>query len=376
MADAQRDYYEVLGIPRDADIKSIKSAFRKLAMQYHPDRNKSPDAETRFKEIAKAYAVLSDPEKRKQYDARGFSGVEHFSHEDLYGDIDLGDLFGDLGFGFGGMQGAGIFDHLFGRRPRGPSPGRDIEVQVFVDLELINEGGQQTIQLNHPAVCDRCRGSGAEAGTSPRPCGACGGTGQKIVSRKDNRGRDSIVFQQINLCPECGGSGKIIDRPCGQCLGKGRVDKKESLKITIPRGADEGMALRISGHGMPADTPGAPPGNLYVVVRSRPDERFQRRGADLWRSETISIEDAVLGTEIDLPTLDKKLRLKIPPGTQHDEILRLRGKGLHYFRSDTRGDLKVRIQVDIPRRLSDEQRELFEQLRELKHKRQSNDRRK
>jgi molecular chaperone DnaJ len=369
MAEAERDYYEVLGIPRDADVKAIKNAFRKLAMKYHPDRNKSADAETRFKEIAKAYAVLSDPNKRKRYDARGFSGVEHFTHEDLYGGIDLGDLFGDMGFG--GMGGGGIFDQLFGRRPRGPNPGRDIEVQVFVDLDVINEGGQQTIVLNHPSVCDACHGTGAQAGTSPRICDGCGGTGQKVVSRKGHRDQSNIVFQHIQVCPDCGGSGRIIDKPCKQCHGKGQVDKKESLKITIPRGADEGMALRISGHGLPADTPGAPPGHLYVIVRSRPDHRFQRRGADLWRTETISIEDAVLGTEIELAALEKKLRLKIPPGTQPDEILRLRGKGLHYFQSESRGDLKVRIEIAIPRQLSDEQRELYEQLRKLNRKRQS-----
>ncbi|MDH5484487.1 MAG: molecular chaperone DnaJ [Gammaproteobacteria bacterium] len=366
MANEQRDYYEVLGVARDADQKTIKNTFRKLAMQYHPDRNKSPEAEARFKEIAEAYAILSDPDKRKQYDTRGFAGVADFSAEDLFGGIDFGDLFGDMGFGFnfGGQREGGLFDHLFRHQQRGPSPGRDIEVQVMVSLDTINTGGEELVRLGHPMRCEACHGSGAEKGSSPRKCETCDGSGQKILSRKETRDKGSVMFQQIIVCPDCHGKGTFIDNPCKQCHGSGQIDKEESLKVKIPKGAEEGMALRISGHGLPSSS-GGPPGDLYVVVRTAPDPRFQRLGADLWRNESIDISDAVLGTEIEVPTLGKAITVKVPPGTQHDEVLRLRGKGLPYFEGSTRGDLKLRIHVVIPKQINDEERKLFEQLRTL-----------
>jgi len=366
MPEQHRDYYEVLGIERDADAKTIKNAFRKLALQYHPDRNKSADAEERFKEIAEAYAILSDPKKRAQYDSRGFAGVADFSAEDLFSGIDFGDIFGDMGFGFnfGRHSEGGVFDRFF-HQQRGPERGRDLEVQVLVSLEMINEGGEQSVRLGHPMVCDACQGTGAAAGTKPLKCEACGGSGQKVISRKETKDKGSVMFQQITICPVCHGKGNIIEKPCEQCHGSGQIEKEESLKVKIPRGAEEGMALRIPGHGLPATSPELPPGDLYVIVRTAPDKRFQRLGADLWRTETINVADAVLGTKIEVPTLQKSITVKVPAGTQQDEVLRMRGKGLPYFEGSSRGDLKVRVQIKIPTTISSEERQLYEQLQAL-----------
>ncbi len=369
MPDEQRDYYEVLGVERDADAKTIKNAFRKLALKYHPDKNKSADAEERFKEIAEAYAILSDPKKRAQYDAGGFAGVADFSAEDLFGGIDFGDIFGDMGFGFdfGSHAGGSVFDRFF-HHHREPARGRDLEVQVMVSLDVINEGGEESVRLGHPMVCDACHGTGAAAGSKPLKCEACGGSGQKVISRKETRDKGSVMFQQITICPACHGKGSIIENPCKQCHGSGQIEKEESLKVKIPRGAEEGMALRIAGHGLPAASPELPPGDLYVIVRTAPDKRFQRLGADLWRTETINIADAVLGAKIEVPTLKNSITVKVPPGTQQDEVLRMRGKGLPYYEGSSRGDLKLRMQIKIPEHISAEQRQLYEQLRELNKK--------
>lgn len=370
MATAQRDYYEVLGVARDADQKAIKDSFRQLALKYHPDRNKSPDAEEKFKEIAEAYAILSDPKKRAKYDSSGFEGVADFSAEDLFGGIDFGDLFGGMGFGFdfgdsGGGSG-GIFDRLFRHRQRGPGKGRDIEVQVLVSLDAINNGSEEAIRLGHPISCSVCNGTGAEPGSEPRKCEACGGSGKKVISRKENKDQGSVMFQQITTCPSCHGQGIFIDKPCKKCHGSGQLEKEESLTVKIPKGAPDGMALRIFGHGMPSPAAGGAPGDLYVIVRTERDSRFRRSGADLWRTENISVVDAVLGTQIDVPTLDKSIKVKVPPGTQHDEILRLRGKGLPMMDNAGRGDLKIRILINIPEKLSEEEHKLYEQLRQLK----------
>ena len=369
MATAQRDYYEVLGVARDADQKAIKDTFRQLALKYHPDRNKAPEAEEKFKEIAEAYAILSDPDKRAKYDSGGFASVADFSAEDLFGGIDFGDLFGGMGFGFdfGDRGGGGIFDRLFRQQRRGPENGRDIEMQVRVSLDDINNGGEQSIRLNQPITCSVCNGTGAEPGSEPRKCEACGGSGQQVISKKTSKDKSQMVFQQISVCPACHGQGVFIDKPCKDCHGTGQLDKEESLKIKIPRGAEDGMALRIAGHGTPAPTASGKPGDLYVIVRTEHDNRFQRSGADLWCTQNINVVNAVLGTQIDVPTLDKNIKVKVPPGTQHNEILRLRGKGLPMMNNMGRGDLKIRILVNIPEKITEQERELYEQLRQLKN---------
>lgn len=362
MAETPRDYYEVLGVPRDADDKTIKDAFRRLAMQYHPDRNKAPDAEERFKEIAAAYGVLSDPHKRARYDAQGFAGVADFSHEDLFSGIDFGDIFGDLGFGFD--FGGGLFERLFRQRRPTLNRGDDLEVRLTVSLERIYHGGEEMVRFTRPVSCPRCQGSGAEPGTTPHPCATCHGSGKKIVSRYEQ----GVHFQQITPCPDCAGKGTIIDKVCRACRGRGKQDKEEKLRLTIPPGIDEGTALRVPGHGLPSEVPGGVPGDLYVVVCSKPDPRFDRRGADLWREESIEVADAVLGTTLRVPTLDGEVTVKIGPGTQPETVFRLRGKGLPEFGGGRRGDINVRILVRIPEQLSSEEKALYEKLRAMENK--------
>lgn len=369
MAGEQRDYYEVLGVARDADAKTIKNRFRELAMKYHPDRNKSPDAEAHFKEIAEAYAILSDPKKRADYDSRGFAGVADFSAEDLFSGIDFGDIFGDTGFGFD-FGGGGLFGDFFGRHrhPRGPAKGSDLEVRLTIPLEKVNSGGEETVHFNRPVSCQDCHGTGAEKGSEPRPCSHCNGSGKQVTSRQENKDNRSISFQQISVCPQCHGHGTFIDKPCKTCGGRGEINQDDNLKVTIPAGVDEGTALRIPGHGLPSPAAGGPPGDLFVIVHSQRDPRFERHGADLWRREIIAIPDAVLGTKISVPTLDGKVQVKVPAGSQPDEVLRLKGKGLPVFGAPMRGDMNIRLQIHIPEKPSKAEKDLYRQLREAGEK--------
>ena len=360
----------MLGVPKSADQKAIKDAFRKLALQYHPDRNKEPGAEERFKEIAEAYAVLSDPKKRGEYDARGFEGVAGFSREDLFSGINFDDLFGGLNFDFG--LGGGLFDHFFHRRQAGPVRGSNIEVELTIPLERVVSGGEEKVHFPRQTACAACHGSGAAAGTQPRTCSVCNGTGRQTTRRRETRDKSNVIIQQISVCPACLGRGSVIDKPCPACGGQGTAMNDEILSVTIPVGVEEGMALRIPGRGMPSMEQGGQPGDLFVVVRSAADPRFERDGADLWRSESISVVDAVLGTELKVPTLDHPAEVTIPPGTQHDTVLRIRGKGLPEFGGRKHGDFYLRIRVQVPERLSAEERELYQRLRNLGSQRRSN----
>ena len=359
MADAaQRDYYEVLGVKRDADAQAIKDAFRELALKYHPDRNKDPEAEARFKEIAEAYGILSDPNKRAQYDSGGFAGVADFSAEDIFGGIDFGDIFGDFGFGMGGS----IFDRFFRHHRAGPLRGHDIEVLLQVPLTTIAHGGKETVHFSRPTLCQTCDGTGGRGGSAPRTCTTCSGSGQKVVTQSEKEG---VLLKQIGICPDCRGRGQVIDDPCPECQGSGHQISETSLEVNVPVGAEEGVALRVAGHGYPSDDVNGQPGDLFVIVRSRPDPRFQRLGTDLWRFERLEVTDAVLGTHRKVPTLDGEVDVTIPEGTQPDEVLRLRGKGLPVFGGDGHGDMNIRIEVHIPEHPSDEERRLYEQLRAL-----------
>jgi molecular chaperone DnaJ len=351
----QQDYYEVLGVTRDADQRAIKDAFRRLALQYHPDRNKDPGAEERFKKIAEAYAVLSDPNKRTEYDTHGFAAVAGFAPEDLFGGVDFGDLFGGLGFDFGG----GLFDRLF-RRDRVTGRGANIEVDVTVPLAMIAVGGEETVLIRRPSTCAECQGKRTEGGVDPKRCSDCNGTGQRVAT-KQQRG---MTIRQISICSRCRGDGVIIEKRCSACGGTGQVAREEALTVRIPRGAEEGMALRIPGHGMPSPTKSGAPGDLYVVIRSAPDPRFDRQGADLYRTETLEVPDAVLGAALTVPTLDGTAEIRIPAGTQSNQIFRVRGKGLPRFGDAGRGDLYVRLALRIPERLSANERALYEELRE------------
>ena len=362
MATTSRDYYEILGVARDADEQTIKDAFRALALQYHPDRNKAPDAEEKFKEIAEAYAVLSNPQKRTAYDAGGMTGLGGFAPEDLFSGMDFSDLFGGLDLGFGGES---LFDRfVHRRRPQGPRQGAHLEVAVAVPLERVLTGGEETVHLTRPALCAVCQGAGAPPETPPRRCDACQGTGQRTTSRHDR----GVVLQQITSCPSCHGRGSIIDTPCATCHGRGETEHSEEIQVTIPPGVEEGMALRIPGHGLASREANGPPGDLFVVVHSAPDARFERQGADLWRSETIALVDAVLGTTLEIPTLDGPATVTVPPGTQPETVLRLQGKGLPEYGQPRRGSLHLHLRVHVPERLSAEERTLYERLRTRQQK--------
>ncbi len=367
MSEQPRDYYEVLGVPRDADDKAIKRAYKRLAMKYHPDRNKDPDAEEKFKEIAKAYAILSDPQKRKMYDAGGMGGVSHFSDEDLFRNVDFGDLFGGFGFGFDSLgSGGGIFDRFFRQPQQRQTHGVDLRLRMEVSLARIFHGGRELLRFSRQVSCPACHGHGTRSGKPPETCRACHGTGRQVVSSDQNSERGHIQFQRVLSCPACHGRGVVIGDPCAQCGGVGEVEKEESLKITIPAGIEDGSVLRVPGHGLPAEQPGMPPGDLFVEVYTRPDPRLSRHGADLWRTERLSVPEAVLGTTLRVPTMDGEVDVTIPPGMQPDEMLRLRGKGLPRYHDAGFGDLILRIEVVIPEQLSAEERSLYQRLAALR----------
>ena len=353
-----RDYYEVLGVPRDADSQTIKEAFRDLALRFHPDRNHEPGAEERFKEAAEAYAVLGDPEKRAAFDRGGFPGVAGVPPEDLFSGIDFDELFGGLGFDFG--VGGGLFDRLFGAGRRGVRGG-NLEVDLEIPLERVAEGGEERIEVRRPRLCPSCGGSGARAGTQPKPCGDCAGTGR----RTETSARGSVRLQQVSTCPTCLGRGQRVEDPCPDCAGRGEITRDEALRVRIPAGIQDGMALRIPGKGLPTPGAGEASGDLYVIVRAAPDPRFLRRGADLWREESLSVPEAVLGTTLEVPTLDGQARVRVPPGSQSDTVLRLRGKGLPRFGGKGSGDLKVTLRLQVPEHISRKERRLYAQLRAL-----------
>ena len=305
--------------------------------------------------------MLSDPKKRAEYDAGGHAGVAGYSAEDLFGGIDFEDLFrgAGLGFDFGG----GLFDLFTGRtRHPGPVRGDNIEVDIDIPLEKVASGGEEVVRYGRYAPCQRCHGQGTADGKPPKACAVCKGSGQQVtVSQKGN-----VSMRQISTCPVCHGSGKLIEQACPDCGGRGEVEKSESLTVTIPVGVEDGMALRMAGRGMASPEPGGIPGDLYVVVRSRPDPRFQRDGADLWRYEALPLTDAVLGTRLEVETLKGgKAEVSIPAGFQPGTVLRLRNKGLPRFGEKGRGDLYLQIGVHIPEKISGEERELYERLRAL-----------
>lgn len=346
----------MLGVARDADAKAIRDAFRTLALRYHPDRNKEPGAEERFKEIAEAYAVLSDPNKRAAYDAGSFSAAG-VPPEDLFAGINFDELFRGVGFGLGDD----LFNRFFRRRRGGPAQGEDLEITIEVPLDKIARGGEETVQSTRPATCSACHGTGAAAGTAPKNCDACHGSGQHVARRQDG----GMVVQYVTECSACHGAGTVIEKPCGECMGTGKVQRVETLEVKIPVGAEEGTILRIAGRGLPSRDATGSPGDLLVTLYTRPDPRFERRGADLWHTARLQVPDAALGTTLDVPTLDGTASVKVPPGTQPDSVLRLSGKGLPRFGGRGRGALLVRLEVQIPEHLSTEERRLYERLRSV-----------
>ena len=343
-----RDYYDVLGVSREATKDEIKRAYRKLAREYHPDVNPGDkSAEEKLKTINEAYEVLSDDENRARYDQFGHLGQD-------------GGGFGGGGTGFGGFGVGDIFDMFFGndftaeRRHNAPQQGRDIRVDVSLDFEEAAFGVEKKIRVRRSEQCGVCHGSGAKEGTRPTTCPTCGGTGQTKVSRKTPFG----YFQTVHPCDRCGGEGTVIEDPCRECGGKGYMEKKRVINVKIPSGVDSDSRLRVAGEG-DAGIRGGSPGDLYVFITVKPHEFFRRRGYDVLYELPITFVQAALGCEVNTPTLDGDIALKIPEGTQSDTVLRLRGKGIEHLQKNTRGDQLVKVKVVTPSNLTEEQKEIL-----------------
>ncbi|WP_151670090.1 molecular chaperone DnaJ [Nitrincola schmidtii] len=358
---SKKDYYELLGVPRDASDRDIKKAYRRLAMKYHPDRN--PDdkqAEDKFKELSEAYEVLSDSQKKAAYDQFGHAGVDgqgmggggfHGGFEGNFSDI-FGDVFGDI---FGG--GAG------GKRRSSVQRGADLRYNLDLTLEEAVRGCEKSLRVPTLVGCEVCDGSGAKPGTSAKTCGTCGGMGQVRMQQG--------FFSVQQTCPTCHGQGKVISDPCNACHGQGRVEKVKTLQVKIPAGVDTGDRIRLSGEGE-AGSHGGPSGDLYVQVNVREHPIFQRDGKHLYCEVPISFVDAALGGELDVPTLDGRVKLKVPAETQTGKLFRLRGKGIAPVRGGSVGDLMVKVTVETPVSLNSRQKELLREFQEAteegKHK--------
>lgn len=361
MAEQKRDYYEVLGVNKNATNDEIKKAFRKAAKQYHPDLNKDdPTAAEKFKECNEAYSVLSDADKRRKYDQFGFAGVDPSyaagqgggyggGGYGFDGDIDLGDIFSSF-FG-GGFGGGGS------RNPNAPQRGRDIQTTVNISFEEAAKGCKKSVEVSKVEDCSQCHGTGAAEGTSPKTCTQCGGSGYITVQQGSG-------FFQVNTtrpCPNCNGSGKIIEKPCSKCGGRGKVRKKSKIDITIPAGIDNGQVVTARGLG-DAGLNGGSAGDLRVGVTVNAHKDFVRDGYDIHYEKHISIVEACLGVKVRIPTLDGDVEYHVPAGTQPNEVFRLKGKGIQRLNSIAKGDLFVHIVVDIPRELTNEQKNLLKQF--------------
>ncbi len=350
---AQRDYYEVLGIPRNASPEDIKAAFRTLARQFHPDVSQEPNAEERFKEVNEAYAVLSDADKRAAYDRFGHAGVQNTGGVPDF-TVDFGDLFEEFFGGFGG------FGRTSSRRARNaPRRGADLQYNVDLSFEESIFGVEKEIEITRDEVCETCGGKGAEPGTSPVRCTTCNGTGEVRQVRQTLLG--SMV--QVSTCPVCNGQGETIVTPCHTCGGRGLVRKNRKKVVSIPAGVDNGNQIRLAGEGQPGEN-GGPNGNLYLIIRVLSHKYFRRRENDILLDLNVNIAQATLGAEVEVPTVDGPTKLKIPSGIQPGKVLRMRGKGVPHLRGNGRGDQMVVVNVEVPKSLTADQRKLMEQLAE------------
>jgi molecular chaperone DnaJ len=352
MATKKRDYYEVLGVERNASEEEVKRAYRKLAVKFHPDKNPDdPHAEERFKEIGEAYDVLMNADKRAAYDRFGHAAFAQGTAA-RGGFHDPFDIFREV---FGGA-GGGIFETFFGgvgTRAEDRQRGSDLRYDMQIELEEAAFGVQKEIEIQKLDTCDKCQGSGAESGSRTINCPACGGRGQVISSRG--------FFQVSQTCPRCRGIGQIIEKPCRQCHGEGRVERMSRIMLKVPPGIADGSRLRSSRNGE-AGTRGAPHGDLYVVVHIKEHKVFQREDDDLYCEVPIPFSSAALGGEVDVPTLEGKANLKVPAGTQSGQIFKLRGKGIVNVNGRERGDLLARLIVEVPTRLNAEQRQKLEEF--------------
>jgi molecular chaperone DnaJ len=371
---SKRDYYEVLGVPKAAGKDEIKSAYRKLALQYHPDRNKSAGAEERFKEISEAYAVLSDDPKRKRYDTYGHVGTEdafrgsEANFDEVFKDIGFGgfrdifdQIFGGRG-GFGGVGGGGDpFGFGFNIGGGARRKGRDVLYDVELSLEEVLKGRKDEIELPKLENCGNCNGSGAAPGTKRRKCNVCNGQGQTRRVYSQNR---FSTFVSLEPCQTCRGQGEIIDKPCTTCNGSGKLRKNKKLRLEIPAGVEDGMTLQLQGEGEPSETGSA--GDLLIRVHVKPHPQFERlEGGHLLHNLDLQFTDLALGTELRIPTLDGSEKVRIQAGTQPGTILRIKGKGLPRYGSYGKGDQMVRVNVKVPTALSEAQKSLLKELDKL-----------
>ena len=352
MTTNKRDYYEVLGVPRDAAGEEVKKAFRKLALEYHPDRNKKAGAEEKFKEVNEAYQVISDPKKRADYDrfghrgvsgngARGFEGFENFGG--------FGDIF-DAFFGGG-----------FGSRGRTNTSrrGADLEYPLTIEFEEAVFGAEKEFQIQRIEHCSRCQGSRSEPGTSPTPCPDCGGAGQVRRAHQSIFGQ----FVQMATCANCRGEGKILTRPCSACRGQGKERRDRKLVVSVPAGIEGGTQIRLTGEGEPGTNRGRP-GDLYVSINVNDHQLFDRDGYDIVYAMPINVSQAALGATVKVPTLEGESQLEIPPGMQSGQVFRIKGQGVPHLRSNRRGDQLVRLIVETPKAMTGEQQRLFQELAE------------
>jgi molecular chaperone DnaJ len=361
----KRDYYEVLGVSKDASADDLKRAYRKLAKQYHPDMNPGDKtAEAKFKEVNEAYEVLNDPAKRQRYDQFGHAGIDPsygaggggFGGSGGFGGFDVGDIFESFfGGGFGGFGGSNRT-----RNPNAPIRGNDINVTIGLSFMEAAKGCKQKIQIQRLEQCETCGGTGAKKGTSPETCSECGGTGQVKVQQRTPIG----IIQTTRTCTRCNGKGKVIKEPCSSCRGMGRVRHSRTLEVSVPAGIDDGQTFMLRGQGDQGIN-GGPAGDVNIMVTLRPDELFERDGFDVWCDIPITFSQAVLGDEITVPTIDGKVKYEVPEGTQSGTVFRLRNKGIQYVNGRGRGDQYVKVNIEVPRNLSSKQKDVLKDFEKL-----------
>lgn len=352
----KRDYYEVLGVSREAGTEEIKKAYRQAALKYHPDRNRNdPEAESKFKEAAESYEVLSDPEKRARYDRYGHEGVRGAGVHDFsgMGVEDIFSMFNDI-FG-GGMFGGGR-----GSRRRG---GIDLQMEIELGLEEVAQDVEKTIEFDRRDLCENCSGSGGEPGSRKRTCGTCGGYGQV----EQNTGFGALFGRVVTTCPTCRGQGELIGTPCKRCGGSGTQKKHRILNVRFPAGIQEGQAVRVAGEGEPAG-PGGQRGDLHIYVRLQPHPFFERHGQDLLCRVPITFAQAALGGKLEVPSLNGRVEVTIPAGTQHGQMFRLAGRGLPALRSKRKGDEIVQVWIEVPRKMNKRQQQLLREYAETEDK--------
>ncbi|MFH1710646.1 MAG: molecular chaperone DnaJ [bacterium] len=359
----KRDYYEILGISKNASTDEIKKAYRTLARKFHPDVNKEPGAEAKFKEINEAYSALSDSGKRAQYDQFGQAGPQ-FGGAGFEG-FDFSDLFrGGFAPEFGGSPFEDLFETFFGgggRRKTGPRRGDDLQYDMNITLEEAAKGLEKEIEIPHYVACQTCKGSGARPGTSPVKCGTCKGSGQVRRAQRTMLGS----FTQITPCPDCQGTGEVITSLCVECHGKGQVKKLHKVGLNVPAGVDTGNKLRIPKAGDAGESGGGP-GDLYIFITVKRHSLFERDGVDIHYKALLSFSQASLGTELEVPTIDGKTLLKVPAGTQPNTVLRMKEKGMPHLNSRARGDQYVHIEIETPINLTREQSDLLKKFAQMR----------